>query len=534
MEKRNDFKGFDMLKILTIGLILTFSLGAFSQEGMFDQMGDKAPTEAEKGASEQYIHKGISEQVYREGTNEVEGCINDEGIDRCTPDQNPTVISETGDNAVEALAKIYGQFMTAQAMMGMMSGKTPQIQLTEPRNQKDSMNDYCAYVPIVSELAAAGSQKAEQTAINKVEDKASTIQYTSLSKSARAHEARTKTATIQASGWGITAGCYAVMIAIAGGKVKPGTYVKMAGSAALSTYFTKKAVKHKRYREEVEKIRDSLPGRGECNPFTDTHCFCQEDSSAKADPNNYMKYCSPDPYLNRTDAPIQTVMTCVDSNLKEDPQCKCKGNNSCFSETFKRFSAKLNSSNAITGGVPNISGITDGVYDGATLAAQGKNGLAMAKKIMDKYGKTNKLKLDGKQSKQAKALANKLGIPASLAAYTASAASIPQGAQMVAKLKEGNPELSLADLKKGKRPSNISVVSYKTTGGNKKFKRKKSFSNPFAKFGKKKKKKDSVQVMKFADEARRQAEISQESSDSIFGQISRRYQMSGRKSLEVE
>ena len=58
-----------------------------------------------------------------------------------------------------------------------------------------------------------------------------------------------------------------------------------------------KVKRHKLYAKEVQKIIDELPEKkGDCNPHTDTMCFCNEPTSQAQDPTNFMRYCVPKQY----------------------------------------------------------------------------------------------------------------------------------------------------------------------------------------------------------------------------------------------
>ncbi|MBL7665953.1 MAG: hypothetical protein JNM93_12530 [Bacteriovoracaceae bacterium] len=504
-------------------LCTLLSLNLVAQEEEFDgiknQLSDKEAYEAQN-----YLHAGKAERIYNEKCDE-----NKDKIDDCK-NEDITVMNSTLDALVPAVSKVYAMILGMGAITGKSSGiKNTKNKIEKSDSKEEDRNDVCVYIPMATELVSTAMQASEQNAINEVPDKPETIHRTSLEKVARTHKARAKSATVQATGWFATTACYTAYVST--GSVfdfKMG--LKMGGSALLGTFYTRKAHEHLDYARFIQGIADSMPGAGDCNPHSATHCFCQEEASQRSDATNYVKYCVPKEHQNKKNA--ATALTCVDSNLKADTECRCKATNSCFSETFKAMGAKLNFGNNIGSFYPNLNSITDGNYNGAALTAEANRYGAIGKQYLQK----NRVKdlpaanLNKTQLNEAKLMAD-LGMPNELAAFVASQPVPGTASSYATSLNATSPK---ADQKKLAKEHQI--VMYESGKSPTSGRAKNKAFDPFAMLNKKKTEKASnnVEVLDFAQKAQQEAEINQADNASIFDAISQRYRTSGRRNLQVE
>ncbi len=530
---------------LTMALILVSFL-CLAQEEDFDQF--RQLTDQEAYDAQNYIHQGKTQELINEGCSQGDMVECDQG----RVDEVGEVWGTFGNTMVPIIGSMYSKFFGAMAMTGggklTFSGKgdtptgdkfknttpaTPEGGAAPDKTYEKKETDLCAFIPQASELVAMAMQQSAENQIQQTQPQSgANQQIAAFDQLISVHEARAKSANVQFTGFAATGGCYAtyITVALASGQApKWDVYARMGASGVLATFYKKKANLHKDYEDKIRKIRDSLPGAGDCNPHTRTHCFCQEDTSAAVDPGNYSKYCVPQKYAKR-DTPA-TAMSCVNDKLEEDPNCNCKTTNSCFDETLKLKANKLSLGNAFASNLGGTGPLFGGVYDGASLSHLANSRNAFAKKTMKNPKDAPKVKLNNAQEKAALEL-NKMGLPPNLAAI---GAALPASATGTAKLMSGSPSLSAETLKKNpKAIGEVSTLSFAKGGADRK-KSKGTAVNPFGKYGFGKKKKEEVggvDVMQFAAQAQAEAEINKDDGASLFETISRRYRVSGAKKLE--
>ena len=172
-----------------------------------------------------------------------------------------------------------------------------------------NVQDYCQYIPTVTELGANAyqliaqnqiSSEMEQTA--QAEGRSNNQQLGTLYAIKANQKQRRKAAVFQSSGWGAASACYITYMAtrsMTSIKIDTKMVLKTAAAVTLTTFYGFKARAHKERAKAIQEVIDSLPRAGECNPVSATTCFCGEASSATSDPTNFAKYCIPKPFANK-------------------------------------------------------------------------------------------------------------------------------------------------------------------------------------------------------------------------------------------
>jgi len=395
--------------------------------------------------------------------------------------------------------------------------------------------DYCSKIPMVTETAAQfyASTMNSQTEQNMQQTEGSQVQQAAaFDAMAKVHKDRAKAATVQMGGWGATSACYAAMMATSTVTASFGTVAKTAGAILLTTFYNLKVKAHKERAAILEEMADEFPNTGDCNPYTEASCFCNEDTSIAMDPANFQKFCVPKDYHSAT----VDSFVCMTQDMKPDPKCACKNNGTCINANFASVGAQIGLDPSIMNNpLQGISPLSSGFGTSGLDAITDKN-LAFAKKALKNHGpkKIPNISLSEKQKKIAKEVAA-LGIP-KLAAVSFAASSgngslpsgLSSGAMGSANGKAGS---SLRKAMKGVKKAKFASGS--TIRGNSS-KTKRKGSNPYSRFGKKRGNHGAkgVEILSFAQKAQREAEISKDRSRPIFDMITYRYKATAWREFE--
>ena len=212
----------------------------------------------------------------------------------------------------------------------------------EGKGSADSQSDYCLYAAIGYEMVGGFWQQAMQDKIEKNLAGQTDTQVKSLMALEETHKARRKTALFQGTLYGATSACYITRAIASKGRVVMDAkyWAKMGGAAALSTLYLVKAKKHKLAAKAVENVRKALPHPGECNPWTQTACFCGETSSKTLYPMEYEEAC----VAKGKDTEERVAMGCgvlINGKMSYDKECKCKQNNNCFKAKLSQSKMKF-------------------------------------------------------------------------------------------------------------------------------------------------------------------------------------------------
>jgi hypothetical protein len=400
----------------------------------------------------------------------------------------------------------------------------------EGDKDKKTKSDNCKYIAIGTEVIAMFQQQSAQQNLANLPSNTDTAQKDQLFKAAMSHEERAENAKMQVIGWGATSICYSyyAFYALAGGiQFDWNIGLKLVGSYALLAFYISEKIKHEDAADEVRKIANKLPGKGDCNPISDTACYC-----AQPETQNDVQYCMPQ-IRKRQVAATSTQVACLTNKLKADPKCGCLTQNTCYDTEFASNINSLGFGSAFNKSVTKpFSKLTRGELVGANAAGGANRTSALAKqalrKVANKYPNFTG-NLSKSQKSQAKLLTSK-GVPASLGALFAS--KNPKGSSKYSgKFRRGSMG-RISGVRRG-RSSKNSVLRF-GGGGGLNSKRKKYKSNNFMKnFGKKKVGRKGGKVVKFNNKAIRSAEISRNTSATVFDIISRRYMISGWNRLDL-
>lgn len=577
----------------TFILMCLFMVGSLWAQGIFNgnNTNDGELTAQEEHEAGNYIHQGIAQQNYQDicsGKHDLtKDQINDDGemSDICTNGENAF---EGNWRILESMMPVVNQAYSMIGVAGMMGGGSSMLPTNKivggrsetvfidgegnelsptgkgdsarydvagtPDNPNDDLTksqmnesddyekkteeqkDMCALIPGVTDLAANTMQGMENQQIQQsVQAQPTAPQAESFYALARSQRSRKKTSNTQMYGWGATAGCYTAYWAT-GSMMDLSLGIKLGLSVAAATFYGIKAKHHGDKADLLDKLGDSFNKAGECNPHTDTQCFCNEESSVVTDLPNYQKYCIPEAYVHK-DKPMDQIVSCIDAQGKPDPECKCKKRRACIDATISKEAIRVGLNptvmNDATGGLtPFANGFAD-----SNLGPGLEQTLAMAKKALKSYKpkKIPSLRGNKKAQKMAKELA-KLGIPKGLSTQIA-ATKFPNSGST------GLPAFAASDL--AQEFGNKTAAFSKGVRNDPKFKSGGSVrsgksggsENPFAfSRGGASKGKGGVQIgndlSSLANKAAMDADITKDSSRGIFDILSHRYKIRAWKEFE--
>lgn len=299
----------------------------------------------------------------------------------------------------------------------------------------------------------------------------------------------------------------------------------MAGSTLLTTLYMKKAKKHDRLAGKVQKVIDALPKTGECNPWTQSACFCNEATSKNIYPAEYQEVC----VLNNGnfDTPLAEIgcaSQASDGTVSYDEQCQCKKTNSCLQ-------VKVSAINPNVSGAANLmsqmqSGydlLNSGLYDEAKLNAYSTQAAAMGSKISRQIKNPNPetIHLTAEQKAVAKDLAG-LVTPEIAAKVASAKPEYPENSIA------GGASLGKAQLSDKAKTEQARIGGVKTqyksssTNSNSARSNEPGFVMPNL-LAKKESASASTEVINFAQKAIENADVSNAPETPIFDIISNRY-----------
>ena len=401
--------------------------------------------------------------------------------------------------------------------------------------------DYCRYIAMGTEVITMLQQTMAQQEINRVplaEER--NAQRASLMRVARGYEEREKNAQTQTMGWGATTGCYAAMM------LRPSydslawqNLLKLGSAGFLTGVFNSHRSQFKDAASKTKKIANLLPGSGDCNPHTDRDCYCSEPKTMH-DP----QHCAP--YLHKRpirDPGITMRTSCINNQAEADPQCKCLNNDSCVHkgiDTLFRLDGLTGQVNPVLlGDIKNLSsGTVAGSLDTVALNRNLAAARTAMKKASDEMAKLTppNSKLNPLQMREAEVL-EQFGVPKTLAMGIASS-ELPKGVDQKSLLASVQARFNPA-AKNDSKSFNTSLKDAASSSGlrPKKNNKNQAAANPFAKFmnqGKGNKAAPAGNILHLAQQAEAQAQISNRKDSSVFDIISRRYQVSAWRRLELD
>lgn len=510
-------------------------------------------TDQDKQLSENYLHQGLANSVIEKN---------------CSGDMAAVCQGQAGNHKfmgmspamIQALSKAYAMFGSMSDAMGVSKGggasKTASADGAKDgakdsgaakdssgkgSEKKEKANDYCKYIPTATEgIATAVQTAATQSMSGEETGGGDTAQKDSLLKAAKSHDSRAKMAQIQAMGWYGGGACYAVGVATGKFAMDKNVVLKIGASVLLGSFYQSEVAANKEYAEKTRAIANQLPNKGDCNPITDNLCYCSQPSTEN-DPTYCMKT------LHKKALALNSYrIACTTDKLALDPTCSCEASNSCFEKFLENQSESTLQLGLGYGTSPfsSIRSLARGELVGGTVNSQSFDAMsAIAKKALKEL--SAKLPVDNQPlSPDQKALADAYlsrGIPSNLAASMArTSMSQSEMSAATAKISGSASGYKMASVSPTLNKNSV-IVDF--SGGNglgvKGASAKKS-NDDFSAFrgGQKTGAAINSKILEFAqkaeDQARANGQIRPQNDKPIFEIISLRYQISGRRLLEVD
>lgn len=501
-------------------------------------------TDEARYESQIFIHDGLNNRQIKEECAKLKDS-------RACQGRGGTKFMGVDSELVQAVAKVYSMFgamvgasggggFQAKSDTGSTNSNSQQGQgqgqgqgQSQGQGEGESKKDYCAFIPAAGETLATFAQQMGQKTIVAESQGKETPQKQQLYQASRSHATRAKTAKMQGTVWGSTAACYATYMAAGGITINWQVIAKAAGAGFLTVFWFNEAKQQEYYADEVKRIADELPGRGVCNPHTEKDCYCAQPET-QYDP----VHCVPELHKKAVAANSFRV-PCSDKDMKPDASCDCVTRDACFdSEFFSKIKAPGFVQFANSSAGKDFRDLTRGTLNNGKLSAAANGTSARARKLLGDLAPRVKgnpsLDKNGVKASDALKLA---GVPGPVARLLASQRVTPQGKRKVASLTSGFSRGS-GNFKRTTRSASArsNVLRFNRTRSDigSKSKGSKSSTNFMSKFKKKKSGRRGPKTLKFARKAQKNAEITKDKGRPIFEIISRRYQVSGWKRLEIQ
>ncbi len=429
------------LFIITI-LLLSSTLNA--QTGTLDSgftgtsttpAGTTGLTDEQAAEAAAFMHSGRREAVMKTG------CA---GLDKCQTSsvENGVIMNNAIGGALEAnIGKLYVGIFGASGFLTGGGGPsnalknptaavpatpgTPGVAGTPEVAAKTKTTDYCMWGAMGWEMLAGAMQAGMQKQATQDTASLNDPQLAALVNLKEAHSARKKTSLYQSTAYGAVTACYMAQAVMPPKPAMDWKYItKMSSAAAISALYLLKSKKHADAMKKVQKVIDSLPKAGDCNPWTGTACFCGEATSKTLYPNQYQQVC----VLNAGNiAGTKSDLACgvlKNGVMTVDQTCACKSNNSCFTTTIRGFNPQFSlGTNMMDLGNRGFDLLTKGEMDEAELNKYSTASAALASKVLGKIDTSSVPRVN--LTDEEKSLAANFDdlMPASVAAQIASNSS---------------------------------------------------------------------------------------------------------------
>jgi len=551
-----------MLKLFSTLLSLYLIISPI--EMAFAQSAGSSPTvESISGASgnltdqqaydaSRFNHTGYRSRMIEKLCEEKEG----EGIENC---EELFQVDKTGfvDIMHKNMGKAYAMIFGGLAFMG--GGGMPQIATglqgnTDGTTQgsgkyldakgkptadadkaaKEKQTDFCMVGAIGWEMVAMLMQNQLNQNTEQATAGIKNEQERALVALKRNHEDRANTSLVQAVAYGVITVCYAVYGFAGAFSHDTGmTWVKLGAAALIAFLYGVKYNHHINAAAAVDHIIKGLPRDGACNPYTQTDCFCKEKTSRELFASEYQQVC----VVNRPLWDPPTSLGCgvkINNEISYDKECKCRQTNTCFNTQIQGFDPKFKLAN-------NVMNMAN---KGADLLASGEFEPA---KLVDFATTSTAFGLKAARSnKNRKMIRTRLNPETAAAASELAKIFPPDVAAAIAAAPEGKPPAGLgmsggpATASLDKLPSDLKkkVAEAIKTNYNTNSAGNSSSSNDSAEpqfqlpsFGKKTDA-NGNEVVKFAEKAFNNADITKAKDVPIFDIISNRYRRSGWNKVE--
>lgn len=485
-------------------------------------------TDEERYQSQNYVNEHLSHRMMKEECDKLDdpnACFGN----------GKTEFLGIDSNMVEMVGKAF------TAVVGSMGASAPQqaaapaaegaAEGAEGAESGGGTQIPCQYIAVGTEAAGTLMQQMGQQEISSQMNEGDTNQKKLLYGASNSHEQRASTAQFQGVGYGATAGCFAF------NTVKsptPGNILKAAASGFLATFYLTESKRQQDYADKVKAIAEGLPGKGDCNPITEKECYCAQPETQN-DPDHCQAHLH-----DKKIAEDSYRVPCIDGNLGPDMKCTCVGENDCFDRRFFTDIQAPGFSDFLSNGFgKEFAGMANGELKNGSLSSTSAARAAKANRLLSNINKLaedneDSTPLTAKQKQQTKAAEN-MGIPGPVARLLARQPVTPAVKANIAKLRKGGIGKGFKKYnyaKRNKRRNN--VISFDGGRGLTKTSRKNnSYQRPITK--KTKRGPAASKSMSFAmAKAAEAAEINKRPDTVIFEIISRRYQSSAWRRLDLE
>ena len=439
----------------------------------------------------------------------------------------PDSLKDTGgsnttvDNSVNNTTDNVGEKMAGAKPISAEEAKKAQ----EYKSNDGKRKDFCAFIAMGTETVATAMESTSNDNINQLPSSEASRQKDEIYKAAIAHEDRAKISLVQLSGWGATTACYAGMLVTNFVSPNIAFIVKQAASAFMTSYFVKEYEINRLAASKTRDIAARLSGQGDCNPVTETVCYC-----AQPETKNDIKYCAPSIKARMLSDANNYQISCLDSKMRTDLDCHCLLSNSCYDQTLD------NMANALPPGFAKsnfaaIKKIYRGELEGGSADAQVQKQAAAAKKILAKYG--NRLpgvnELDPATEDAAVKLSSALEVPVSASRFFAAQPDQNVGNSLLSHYRPSGRSNYQGD----SGGSNVYWYGKKQNKSNEKKKDYLSDINKQLKNMQRNSAQDTQEgdIISFGRKAQDAAAINKNNQEDLFKIISRRYQL---KSVQLK
>ena len=453
------------------------------------------------------------------------------------------------EQTIGAISKAYSQFSLMMSVGGNSSlissstssapaagttgaaGSNPAAQASG-KNKSDF--DYCAILGAGAEQLSAYQQNQYQQHLASIPTNAQNAQTDGLIKVKQQYREKAKNQELNSIGWSGSAVCYAGKMTSGASAFDLKTVLKFSAAGLLGVYNGFSAKNHRNLADELNVVIQKMPRNGDCNPITDTHCYCNLPENL-----NDEKYCLPE-IRARASRKYGTQVACLDKYGRPDGDCDCIARNNCFDVTYMNTLDGISFSESIDdGSKKTVSQLSRGTLGKSNKLETGNLSNNAVSKLKNALKKISNQTIEGvpplssEQKKEAR-IFHKLGLPKNLAAALASAPK--PSAQMLAKArKQFQPSKSSWNKKRNKSRTQSfnNSNNFSMTNNDKKSGRNSGFN---IKSMMKKRglggNSSGKKVENYASKARAKASISTKSGVSIFRIISRRYQLTQDERLK--
>lgn len=465
-------------------------------------------TDEEKNITETYIHKGYTKRSYDEQCRSQEICSGE--------DVDTTFLGIQG-SLIKALSKAYSLVLGSGVTGDLVMKTNEKVKGAVEKKEESDSSDYCQYIAAGTEAVSLVQLTIKQGQLNDLPVNQGTVEKDQLYKAAAAHGDRADVAIVQTTGWGLTAACYAAMMARP--SVDPTAWqnlLKLGAAGMLSAFYYTQWKAYSEHEEDTLKIADQMPGKGDCNPISQVECYCLQPET-QDDP----EYCSQK--IAELNTPKPPTPLCIDQDLNADPVCECKRTNTCYDQIFDKKTMHLKLGHIFQNEVGQpFKKLTRGELKYSSVKGGVDQFLAIAHKNLNKFKpKKNKDRhrlLTDEEKKEVLSI-SQLNIPKW---YAKALATVPYKGEMKDAIKQFHGGISI--IKKNDRKKRRKQRILRFTGGHSLQTHKTRRKKPSLKKRIYKKKRSSnSKVSIFAEMALEQAKRKEKERD-LFQIISYRYQ----------